>query len=1066
MNKFRRNRIFCIRKGAGQSLGALLGPAGRRLAVTALSLCMIVSLMPLAVFAQTEEIPDPGPPPTNDEQIREGGSNEGTLPPDNGTESSQGDPEHSHEGYTAVGSDGGSLEGNYYLNGDVELTNSITVESSKTLHLCLNGQTLSASKSNAISVEKGGTLYLTGCGTDESKGTISVTGSYRGLFNDGTTYLSDVDIASVDSYGISNNEGTLYLSGKPSITGGTNYAPIVIYTGKLYAHDGGENRYSGGDLTLHFTNYSSGQIAVYGVTDDNKEKFKLKDTNYEFKEVTAATGKNLVVHGLTKNLTWQNGEGNTLEEDSYPKTAEYGSYIYTLPTVPPKENSIAAGWLYSTDDGTTWSSVIWKTYDKIKGDTIFKPLYVASFAGGNGTSTPYQISTPEQLQALAVLVNCRNTDYNKSSVHYELTADINLSSLWKGETKQSWTPIGNNSNPFMGSLDGSGHTISNLYINNAEGLYQGLFGYLSGSSCEVKNLTLTGVDITGDSYVGAVAGYVSGASVTGCTVSGDVTGSKYFGAVVGRLPYGTEEKNVQTGCKTHVLGYTDNGIMAFKIDEEKNTIDVKGFYKGEWIQTTFNNKGYEVAWKDINPDQITKAAAFTKDGRYVRLTYTVEAGETAINGKLAVHADIMIGANDRAAIETIRDEDGKVIGIKMVDDDGTSSTHDAQFNLRFADADGVTKADTHWFGHYSDRVTNNYEKCFLQLADGNKSTNWGVYTKVEDVFTKYSDDDSGMAFSWNVKVDANTSKTYSVILGVGERSDPPAWVEGANSSPISLTLDADQSDLVINVSAKIAHVDNVKSELFYKIDGGTGTSLGQFEVGKDEDSISKKLDLSSLKEDPGNHTLGFWVVNEKGALSTMLTKTITIENGKITKGLDEITAKVEKKGEETPDVTVSEKELIAGVFGENGPPAGTEGTKTKIDVSLIVEKTEEPVDKDVVKSRLEPNQTVGVYLDIELKKTTTVDEGEPIKETVTDAQKEITITVTIPEAIRDGSNYQIIRVHKGIATLIEPITHNPIDHTLTFKTDKFSTYAIVYEPEGGYLLNRTHRRPGRQRRIL
>ncbi len=49
--------------------------------------------------------------------------------------------------------------------------------------------------------------------------------------------------------------------------------------------------------------------------------------------------------------------------------------------------------------------------------------------------------------------------------------------------------------------------------------------------------------------------------------------------------------------------------------------------------------------------------------------------------------------------------------------------------------------------------------------------------------------------------------------------------------------------------------------------------------------------------------------------------------------------------------------------------------------------------------------------------------------------------------MRDGSNYKIIRVHNGSSEVIVP-AHDQSAHTLTFETDKFSTYAIAYETKG------------------
>ncbi len=79
------------------------------------------------------------------------------------------------------------------------------------------------------------------------------------------------------------------------------------------------------------------------------------------------------------------------------------------------------------------------------------------YQGGDGTQgNPYLIASGAQLARLASQVNAGNEAGN----YYQLTSDINLGG-------QDWTPIGNENTPFIGSFDGMGHVISNLYISGS-----------------------------------------------------------------------------------------------------------------------------------------------------------------------------------------------------------------------------------------------------------------------------------------------------------------------------------------------------------------------------------------------------------------------------------------------------------------------------------------------------------------------------------------------------------------------------------------------------------------------
>ena len=81
---------------------------------------------------------------------------------------------------------------------------------------------------------------------------------------------------------------------------------------------------------------------------------------------------------------------------------------------------------------------------------------------------------------------------------------------------------------------------------------------------------------------------------------------------------------------------------------------------------------------------------------------------------------------------------------------------------------------------------------------------------------------------------------------------------------------------------------------------------------------------------------------------------------------------------------------------------------------------------------------VGMYLDISLFKQV---EGES-KVKISETSGAIKIAFEIPEALRkDGRSYYIVKVHDGVASLITPTQSG---NTLTFETDQFSTYALVY----------------------
>ncbi len=83
------------------------------------------------------------------------------------------------------------------------------------------------------------------------------------------------------------------------------------------------------------------------------------------------------------------------------------------------------------------------------------------------------------------------------------------------------------------------------------------------------------------------------------------------------------------------------------------------------------------------------------------------------------------------------------------------------------------------------------------------------------------------------------------------------------------------------------------------------------------------------------------------------------------------------------------------------------------------------------------DEIIGAYVDISLYLTKN---GEETKLVNTNSN-DVTITLAIPDDLTGKESYEIVRVHNGKAELV---TDEVTDDEITFTTNKFSTYAIVY----------------------
>lgn len=241
------------------------------------------------------------------------------------------------------------------------------------------------------------------------------------------------------------------------------------------------------------------------------------------------------------------------------------------------------------------------------------------------------ISTAEDLKAIA----------NDLDGDYILTNDIDISG-------ENWTPIGTREEPFNGTLDGDGHTISGLtieeelYMENEE-YYIGLFGVLQGGShtnaVTISDLTLEGtIVLRGGQGIdneelelwlqaGTLAAEVNWAIFDNCTNRVNITADF-------SMTHDTDDMNLYVGGM--VGGCNDNSHMYFKqcTNEGKITVKVNG---GEEVMAyTGGLIGRGVA--DIAIQECTNKGNITVSTK----TSDVEGGQTVVTYTGGMAGDLII----------------------------------------------------------------------------------------------------------------------------------------------------------------------------------------------------------------------------------------------------------------------------------------------------------------------------------------------------------------------------------------------------------------------------------------
>jgi hypothetical protein len=207
------------------------------------------------------------------------------------------------------------------------------------------------------------------------------------------------------------------------------------------------------------------------------------------------------------------------------------------------------------------------------------PAY-AQYEGGNGTAdSPYLILTAEQLNEIGT----HPGHWNKN---FKLIANINMNDVNEADF--------NIIEDFTGIFDGNNCTISNLKISSTLSTNTGLFGTVGG---EISNLGLInpniiaqgnnvgsligslyhgiitncyarGVEVSGSTNIGGLIGTNTGRA-TLCWSSGNVSGDSYVGGLAGLIDDG---KLQQCCSRANVLGNRNVGGLAGKTSDQSSEV--------------------------------------------------------------------------------------------------------------------------------------------------------------------------------------------------------------------------------------------------------------------------------------------------------------------------------------------------------------------------------------------------------------------------------------------------------------------------------------------------------------
>jgi hypothetical protein len=254
----------------------------------------------------------------------------------------------------------------------------------------------------------------------------------------------------------------------------------------------------------------------------------------------------------------------------------------------------------------------------------------------------YEIYTTLDMRHLALMVNSGN---NKcSGLTFRQTHDITYTHKTEWDdatsTENNYIAIGTDDNPFLGTFDGQGYTVSGIRIyrggtSNSD-YYQGLFGVVRKNGT-VKRVTLSDARITGYNEVGGIAAHTYYSSIEDCTVDANVcihavqSNTYDHGGIVGYNQAGPVNRCISratltvansSGCKDFggIVGLNKSNVITDCIAEGVVIPDVNARgaivgFKDDYYDNTLTRNYYhgcKVASDNVTPSGVGQGTAGSK----------------------------------------------------------------------------------------------------------------------------------------------------------------------------------------------------------------------------------------------------------------------------------------------------------------------------------------------------------------------------------------------------------------------------------------------------------------------
>ena len=279
--------------------------------------------------------------------------------------------------------------------------------------------------------------------------------------------------------------------------------------------------------------------------------------------------------------------------------------------------------------------------------------------------------------------------------------------------------------------------------------------------------------------------------------------------------------------------------------------------------------------------------------------------------------------------------------------------------------------------------------------------------------------------------DAGANPNYEVTFAEGKFTINPKSIDGATVK-LGKALTANGAEQTQTVEKVLLNDKELPADS-YTVAGNTAT-------------------------DPGSHTL---TITAKGNYTGAVEQTYVIVPAKaedapdkeITIGNGKVKVDIKFEGTVPPATLLTDKAELLAMLVDSGDITADELAQIAdgaiMDIVLTVKEANVSAEIKTAMAQAAKGCTIGQYLDISLFKYMTVNGNQQAGVALHTTKDALTISVVVPDALIHTDSavnrtYCIVRRHDGAITVLDA-AFDAASKTLTFKTDRFSDYAIAYK---------------------